>query len=69
MDIKQHLKSKTQLFQGFMLSIDVLVLNATFGQDLLTVKQFAVVILVLKVTQTLGNFYLRSITTKPLAEK
>jgi len=69
MNIKQHLKSKTQLFQGFMLTIDVLVLNATFGQELLTVKQFAAVILVLKVVQTLGNFYLRSITTKSLAEK
>ena len=69
MNIKQHLKSKTQLFQGFMLAIDALVLNATFGQDLLTVKQFAMTLLVLKVVQTVGNFYLRSITTEPLADK
>lgn len=69
MNISHHLKSKTQLFNGFMLTIDTLVANAAFGQDLLTVKQFAVIILVLKVTQTVGNFYLRSITTESLADK
>ncbi len=69
MSIKKHFKSKTQVFGMVMASIDVLVANATFGQDLLTVKEFAATILVLKVVQTVGNFYLRSITTEPLADK
>jgi hypothetical protein len=69
MNIKQHLKSKTQLFNGFMLTIDTLVANAAFGQELLTVKQFAIAILVLKVVQTVGNFYLRSVTTEAIEDK
>ena len=69
MNIKQHLKSKTQLFNGFMLTIDTVVANAAFGQDFLTIKQFAITIMVLKVVQTMGNFYLRSITTEPIDVK
>ena len=69
MSIAQHLKSKTQLFNGFMLTIDTIVANAAFGQEFLTLKQFAITILVLKVVQTLGNFYLRSITTEALEDK
>lgn len=65
----KHLKSKTQLFNGFMLIIDALVANAAFIQELMTVQEFAGAILSLKVIQSLGNFYLRSITKEPISAK
>jgi len=69
MNLTKHLKSRTQIFNGAMLLVDTILLNAMLVQDLLTVKQFAATIIVLKVVQSLGNFYLRSVTTEPLDAK
>ena len=67
--IKQALKSKTIQFNAVMGIVDMLIANAVFLQDLITIKQFAVTILVLKSVQTVGNLYLRSITTESLNDK
>lgn len=65
----KHLKSRTQLFNGLMLTIDALVANAAFMQELMTIQEFASTILFLKVVQSLGNFYLRSITKEAISDK
>jgi len=65
----KHFKSKTQLFNGAMLLVDTILLNAMMVQDLLSVKEFAATILVLKVIQSMGNFYLRSVTKESLDAK
>ena len=67
--IKQQLKSKTIQFNAVMGVIDMLVANAALLQDLITIKQFAVTILILKSVQTVGNIYLRNITTKAIGDK
>jgi hypothetical protein len=69
MNLKQQLKSKTIRFNMIMSAVDMMVLNAAFLQDLITVKQFAVTILVLKMAQTLGNVYFRNVTTEALDDK
>ena len=65
----KHFKSRTQLFNGAMLLVDTILLQAMLIQDLLSVKEFAVTIIVLKVAQSMGNFYLRSITKESLDAK
>jgi len=65
----QSLKSKTIQFNAVMGVIDMFVANAALLQDLITVKEFAVTMLVLKSVQTVGNLYLRTITTEPLSAK
>jgi len=67
--LKQQLKSKTIKFNLVMGSVDMLVLNAVYLQDLISVKQFAITILVLKMVQTLGNIYYRNITTEAISDK
>ena len=67
--IKQQLKSKTIQFNAVMGVIDMLVANAALLQDLITIKQFAVTMLILKSIQTVGNIYLRNITTEAISEK
>ena len=67
--IKQQLKSKTIKFNTIMGLLDMFILNAVFLQDLLTVKQFAVTILLLKSVQTVGNLYLRNVTTEAISDK
>jgi len=68
-NINKHFKSKMQLFNGAMLGVDTLLLNAVLIQDLLTVKEYAAGMIILRLVQTLGNFYLRSITTEALDDK
>jgi len=65
----QAFKSKTIQFNTVMGLIDMGVANAALLQDLLTVKEFAVAMLILKSVQTVGNIYLRTITTEPLSAK
>lgn len=65
----QALKSKTIQFNTVMGLIDMLIANAALLQDLITVKEFAVTLLVLKSVQTVGNVYLRTITTESLDDK
>lgn len=67
--IKQQLKSKTIQFNAVMGIIDMVVANAALLQDLITVKQFAVSMLILKSVQTVGNIYLRNITTEAISAK
>lgn len=67
--IRQQLKSKTIQFNAVMGVIDMMVANAALLQDLITVKQFAVSLLILKTIQTVGNMYLRNITTESISEK
>jgi len=69
MNIKQQLKSKTIKFNAVMGIIDMLIANAAFLQDLITLKQFALTILILKGVQTVGNLYLRNITTEAVGDK
>ena len=65
----QQLKSKTIKFNMVMGVLDVLVANATFLAELITIKEFAVTILILKSLQTVGNIYLRNITTEAIGDK
>lgn len=67
--IKQQLKSKTVMFNAIMGAVDMLVANAALLQELITIKQFALTILILKFVQTVGNIYLRNITTEAISEK
>ena len=67
--IKQQFKSKTIQFNTVMGLIDMAVANAALLQDLITVKQFAISMLVLKSIQTVGNIYLRNITTEAISDK
>ena len=67
--IKQQLKSKTIQFNMVMGLIDMAVANAALLQDLITIKQFAVSMLILKAVQTVGNIYLRNITTEAISDK
>lgn len=67
--IKQQLKSKTIQFNAAMGVIDMLIANAALLQDLITIKQFAVTMLILKSIQTVGNIYLRNITTEAIEDK
>jgi len=67
--IKQQLKSKTIVFNSVMGLIDMGVANAALLQDLMTIKQFAVSMLILKSIQTVGNIYLRNITTEAISDK
>jgi len=67
--IKQQLKSKTIVFNSVMGLIDMAVANAALLQDFITVKEFAVSMLILKAIQTVGNIYLRNITTEAIADK
>lgn len=67
--IKQQLKSKTIMFNAIMGAVDMLVANAALLQELITVKQFALTILILKFVQTVGNIYLRNITTEAIQDK
>lgn len=68
-NIGQHLKSRTNKFNTVMALIDMLIINAAFVADLMTVKQFAFTIITLKVLQTVGNYYYRSITTEAIEDK
>ena len=63
-----QLKSRTIRFNTAMSVIDMLIVNAAFVGDLLTVKEFAVSMLVLKTLQTVGNVYYRNITTGAIGE-
>lgn len=65
----KFLKSRTIRFNMIMSIIDVGVANAALIQDLLTVKEFAITMLTLKVLQSVGNVYYRSITTESLNDK
>jgi len=67
--IKQALKSKTIRFNAVMSVVDMAVANAALLQDLITIKQFALTMLILKTIQTVGNVYLRTITSEPVSEK
>ena len=67
--IKQQLKSKTVVFNSVMGLVDMAVANAALLQDLITVKEFAVTMLILKSVQTIGNIYLRNITTEAISAK
>ena len=67
--IKQQLKSKTIQFNAIMGVIDMVIANAALLQDLITIKQFAVTMLILKSVQTVGNLYLRNITTEAIENK
>lgn len=67
--IAQALKSKTIMFNSVMGVVDMAVANAALLQDLMTIKQFAVTMLILKTAQTIVNIYLRTITTEALSEK
>lgn len=67
--IKQQLKSKTIKFNAVMGVIDMFVANAALLQDVITIKQFALTMLILKTIQTIGNIYLRNITTEAIEEK
>ena len=67
--IKQQLKSKTIQFNAIMGVIDMVIANAALLQDLITIKQFAVTMLILKTIQTVGNLYLRNITTEAIENK
>lgn len=69
MNITQQLKSRTIRFNAVMGAIDMLIANAAFLQDLITVKEFAISILVLKLIQTIGNVYYRNITTEAVEDK
>lgn len=69
MSLKQQLRSKTIRFNTIMAIIDMMVANAALLQDLITVKQFAVTMLVLKTIQTVGNIYYRNVTTEPISAK
>jgi len=69
MNLMKHFKSKMQLFTGAMLAVDTVLLNAVLVQDLLSVKQYAASMIILRLVQSLGNFYLRSITTESLDDK
>lgn len=67
--IKQQAKSRTIRFNTIMGMLDMLIVNAAFLQDLLTVKQFAFTILALKLIQTVGNLYYRNVTTEAISAK
>lgn len=67
--IRQQLKSRTVRFNMAMGVIDVIVANAALLGDLLSDKQFAVTILILKSVQTVGNIYYRNVTTQPIKDK
>lgn len=69
MNIKQQLKSKTIRFNTVMGLIDMVAANAALLQDLITIKQFALTMLILKIVQTVGNMYLRNITTESIDAK
>jgi len=66
--INQQLKSRTIRFNAAMGVIDMLVANAALLGNLLSDKQFAITLLVLKGVQVVGNIYLRNITTKPVKD-
>jgi len=66
MNLTQQLKSKTIRFNMVMGAVDMMIMNAVFLQDLITIKEFAVSILTLKMIQTTGNIYYRNVTKEAL---
>ena len=65
----QQLKSRTIRFNMYMSLVDLFVANAALLGDLLTLKQFALTMLILKTGQTVGNIYYRNITTEAIGDK
>lgn len=63
-----QLKSRTIRFNLTMAAIDGLLANAVFLQDLITVKEFAVTMILLKIVQSVGNIYYRNVTTGSIGE-
>lgn len=64
--MKKPLKSKTIIFNMVMGAIDVIVINIQLLEQFMSVKEFAVVFLVLTSIHKVGNIYLRFLTKEAL---
>jgi len=64
--MKSKLKSKTIWFHMIMLALQSITGSLAMFQSFLDPMQYAIISMVLGVVQSMGGFYLRTVTTEPV---